>query len=90
MTSSLPVPAKHHIYALINDPLDTFLNSCFLFLGGMQDYNYLYVGCMELTLEISCCKYPMAAELQSFWHANKEPLLAYLQQVHIGACIPTL
>ncbi|XP_041347902.1 carboxypeptidase M-like [Gigantopelta aegis] len=53
-------------------------------IGGMQDYNYLYVGCMELTLEVSCCKYPVSAEIQDFWEANKEPLLVYLQQVHMG------
>lgn len=40
--------------------------------GGMQDYNYLWHGCMEVTLEISCCKYPPAVELHKYWQDNKE------------------
>ncbi|XP_069669162.1 carboxypeptidase D-like isoform X4 [Periplaneta americana] len=40
--------------------------------GGMQDYNYIYHGCMEITLEISCCKYPFAQELPKLWEENKE------------------
>lgn len=52
--------------------------------GGMQDYNYRYTNCFEITLELSCCKYPMTATLQSHWNNNKESLIAYMQQVHSG------
>ena len=52
--------------------------------GGMQDYNYLYGGCIELTLEVSCCKYPESSELPGFWTANKDALFNYLHQVHRG------
>ncbi|XP_069669160.1 carboxypeptidase D-like isoform X2 [Periplaneta americana] len=52
--------------------------------GGMQDYNYIYHGCMEITLEISCCKYPFAQELPKLWEENKEALLNYISQVHQG------
>lgn len=38
----------------------------------MQDYNYLWHGCMEITLEISCCKYPPAHELHKYWLDNRE------------------
>lgn len=38
----------------------------------MQDYNYLWHGCMEVTLEISCCKYPPAHELPKYWQDNKQ------------------
>ncbi|CAH1132734.1 unnamed protein product [Ceutorhynchus assimilis] len=52
--------------------------------GGMQDWNYLVAGCMELTLEIGCYKYPFAKDLPKYWLDNREALLAYMEQVHIG------
>ncbi|XP_070761493.1 carboxypeptidase D [Enoplosus armatus] len=52
--------------------------------GGMQDYNYLYGNCLEITMELSCCKYPFATELHKEWELNRESLLAYIEKVHIG------
>ncbi|XP_077421112.1 carboxypeptidase D [Vanacampus margaritifer] len=52
--------------------------------GGMQDYNYIHGNCLEITMELSCCKYPRAPELHKEWELNKESLLAYMEQVHIG------
>lgn len=40
------------------------------FAGGMQDYNYAFRGCMEVTLEISCCKYPPVSLLQNLLKQN--------------------
>ncbi|TNN34947.1 Carboxypeptidase D [Liparis tanakae] len=50
----------------------------------MQDYNYLHGNCLEITMELSCCKYPPASELRKEWDLNKESLLAYMEKVHIG------
>ncbi|KAM9845653.1 carboxypeptidase M [Aulostomus maculatus] len=52
--------------------------------GGMQDYNYVWAQCLELTLEVSCCKFPPARELPAMWADNRKSLLAFIQQVHLG------
>ena len=52
--------------------------------GGMQDYNYRAAGVMELTLEISCCKFPAAAEIDRIWDENKESMLNFLLQINNG------
>lgn len=63
----------------------TFCNSFLLFIaGGMQDYNYIWGGCMEITLEISCCKYPTASQLPMFWEQNRRAMLKYLGEAHRG------
>ncbi|XP_043465878.1 carboxypeptidase M isoform X2 [Leptopilina heterotoma] len=52
--------------------------------GGMQDFNYVWNGCMEITLEISCCKYPPAKDLPHYWDENRASLLAFLAEAHRG------
>lgn len=52
--------------------------------GGMQDFNYVWYGCMEVTLEISCCKYPPAHELPKYWEDNKIALIKFLAEAHRG------
>ncbi|XP_072309955.1 carboxypeptidase M isoform X2 [Eucyclogobius newberryi] len=52
--------------------------------GGMQDYNYVWAQCLEITLEISCCKFPPVGELPAMWTDNRKALLSYIQQVHLG------
>lgn len=57
----------------------------YVFTGGMQDFNYMFGSCSEVTFELSCCKYPWASTIPQEWDNNKESLMAYMEQVHIGA-----
>ncbi|KAI5745174.1 hypothetical protein M8J76_008927 [Diaphorina citri] len=52
--------------------------------GGMQDFNYVYSNCFEVTFELSCCKFPRASQMPKFWKDNKEALLAFMEQTHLG------
>ncbi|CAK9290827.1 unnamed protein product [Gordionus sp. m RMFG-2023] len=46
--------------------------------GGMQDYNYIFKGVFELTVEISCLHFPPSTLLQTFWDQNKPSLIEFL------------
>ena len=52
--------------------------------GGMEDYNYLHSNCFEITMELSCCKYPMRSELPKEWSNNKEAMMKYMEASHWG------
>ncbi|CAN8016801.1 unnamed protein product [Ixodes persulcatus] len=52
--------------------------------GSMTDYNYVWGGCMEVALEISCCKFPPRQELPGLWGENKQSLLALLGEAQRG------
>lgn len=52
--------------------------------GGMQDFNYVWYGCMEVTLELSCCKYPSTSELPKLWEENRLSLVKFLAEAHRG------
>ncbi|XP_063973821.1 carboxypeptidase M isoform X3 [Diachasmimorpha longicaudata] len=52
--------------------------------GGMQDFNYVWNGCMEITFELSCCKYPPAQELPHYWKENRRSLIKFLAEAHRG------
>ena len=52
--------------------------------GGLQDYHYNYANCMEVTMELGCCKFPAERDLLSKFLENRESMISFLQQVHMG------
>ncbi|XP_068085032.1 carboxypeptidase E isoform X2 [Anabrus simplex] len=52
--------------------------------GGMQDFNYLSSNDFEITLELSCAKYPEESKLEEEWNNNKDALIHFMWQAHIG------
>lgn len=48
---------------------------------GMNDFSYLHTNCFEVTVELSCDKFPHENELPQEWENNKDALLTYLEQV---------
>ncbi|XP_025050343.1 carboxypeptidase N catalytic chain isoform X3 [Alligator sinensis] len=49
-----------------------------------KDFNYLYTNCFEITLELSCNKFPPQEDLEREWLANREALVAFMEEVHQG------
>ncbi|XP_016971864.1 carboxypeptidase D isoform X1 [Drosophila rhopaloa] len=89
------VYAKAHPTMHLGQPCELFRNEFFAdgttngaqwysVTGGMQDWNYVRAKCLELTIEMGCDKFPMAAELPQYWHDHREPLLQFIEQVHHG------
>ncbi|XP_019624896.1 PREDICTED: carboxypeptidase E-like [Branchiostoma belcheri] len=52
--------------------------------SAVLDYSYLGTNALEVALELGCDKFPAPEELPRLWDDNREPLLAYMEQVHIG------
>ena len=52
--------------------------------GGMQDFNYHFSNCFEVTIEVSCCKYPPLEDLQKEWSNNIYSILRYLKMANMG------
>lgn len=49
----------------------------------MNDFSYMHTNCFEVTVELSCDKFPHASELPVEWENNKESLLVYMEQVSL-------
>ena len=52
--------------------------------NGLQDYNYIFSNCMEVTAELSCSKKPPPEKLSAEWDNNLDSMLAFLGSVHGG------
>lgn len=53
----------------------------------MQDYSYVYGGAVELTVEVSCCKYPHRKDIERMWLMNRDSLTGLLSEAHKGTDI---
>ncbi|HNQ24184.1 MAG TPA: M14 family zinc carboxypeptidase [Phycisphaerae bacterium] len=52
--------------------------------GGMQDWNYHFMGNNEVTIELSTTKQPAASTIPTYWSNNRQSMLAYIQTCLIG------
>ena len=50
----------------------------------MQDFNYDFTNAMELTIEVSCCKFPKRERLLTEWENNVYSLISYVEQAQNG------
>lgn len=57
--------------------------------GGMQDWNYVWHGDLELTLELGDEKCPYDNQLVRYWNENREALLAYMKKVSADPAPPS-
>merc|ERR1712227_641244 len=53
-------------------------------VGSLKDFSYLFTNNMEISLELACCKFPKSYFLLQEWEKNKDSLLSYIEQVHMG------
>ena len=52
--------------------------------GGMQDWNYHYMGSNEVTLELSNTYIPPYSQIPIYWEQNRDSMLAYMATCLIG------
>jgi carboxypeptidase E len=52
--------------------------------GGMQDFNYLATNSFEITVELSCEKFPNGKLLPQLWKDNEKSLMEFMWLTHIG------
>lgn len=59
-------------------------NNWYAVSGGMQDWNYVWLGDMEVTIELSDDKWPDASALPGLWDDNRESMLHFMDMCHKG------
>ena len=81
-------------YAALNGPMSAspwFANGItngvawYTVYGGLQDWNYVWQGCNDLTIELSDSSWPSASALPGLWNDNRDAMLAYMGLSLTGA-----
>ena len=52
--------------------------------GSLKDFSYMFTNNLEISVKMSCCKYPRSYFLVQEWESNRESLMLLLEQVHYG------
>ena len=56
----------------------------YVIYGGMQDWNMIWQGDVDLTVELSGPKTPAASTLDGYWNDNRESMLSYMERALTG------
>jgi len=61
-------------------------NKWYKVFNGMQDWDYIYNDCFEVTIELGCCKYPndAASTFRDVWVDNFESVFAFTKLANTG------
>jgi len=51
----------------------------YLIYGGMQDWNYVWQGCNDVTIELDDDKWPPYSRIAGLWDDNRASMLAYME-----------
>ncbi len=52
--------------------------------GSLQDWSYHATSCVDITLEISSVKWPLASTLPGYWADNRNAMLYFIRQAGWG------
>lgn len=52
--------------------------------GGMQDWNYVWQGCNDVTIELDDDKWPNFSRIAGLWNDNRASMLAYMEECLTG------
>ncbi len=52
--------------------------------GGMQDWNYHFEGCNEITIEMSNTKEPAPSTIPAYWSDNRLSMMHYIETCLVG------
>jgi hypothetical protein len=56
----------------------------YMITGGMQDWDYRYMGGNEVTIEQGNTKTPAFSQIPTYWNDNRESMLYYMETCLIG------